>query len=63
MPKVFVNVKTLNRAEIVKSVQFKDLDEFILLYLPSRCPGISKHIFLLEYKTFWVGGTRLLSSS
>ena len=63
MPKVFVNVKTLDRAETDKIVQVKNLDEFILPYLPSRCLGISKYIFLLEYKTFWVGATRLLSSS
>ena len=62
MPKMFVNVKTLDKTETDESVQVKDLDEFILPYLPSHCPCISKYIFLLDYKTFWVGGTRLLSS-
>lgn len=52
MPKVFVKVKTLDRAETDKSVQFKDLDECILPYPPSHCPGISKYIFLLEYRPF-----------
>ena len=63
IPKLFVNVKTLDKTDTDESVQVKDPDEFILPYLPSRCPGISKYIFLLDYKPFWVGGTRLLSSS
>ena len=62
MPKEFVNVKTLDKTDTDESVQVKDLDEFILPYLPLRCPSISKYIFLLDYKTSWVGGTRLLSS-
>ena len=63
MPKGFVNAKTLDKTETDESVQVKDLDEFILPYLHSHCSGISKYIFLLDYKTFRVGGTRLLSSS
>ena len=63
MLKVFVNAKTLDKTETDESVQVKDLDEFILPYLPSHCPGISKYIFLLDYKPLRVGGTRLLSSS
>ena len=63
IPKMFVSVKTLDKTDTDESVQVKDLDEFILPYLPSHCPGISKYIFLLDYKPLRVGGTRLLSSS